>query len=67
MRIIYATESDYDYIKKHDHHLLESLISQKNQTKGEMLAARAGTFSDFIYEKPLLKTSGRRSERNARE
>lgn len=33
MRIIYATESDYDYIKKHDHHLLESLIAQKIRQK----------------------------------
>ncbi|SFA76595.1 Acetyltransferase (GNAT) domain-containing protein [Cohnella sp. OV330] len=33
MRIIYATESDYDYIKKHDRHLLESLIAQKISQK----------------------------------
>ncbi|WP_029192596.1 GNAT family N-acetyltransferase [Paenibacillus harenae] len=29
MRVIAATDSDYEYIRKHDHHLLENLILPK--------------------------------------
>lgn len=33
LRIIYATEADYQYIREHDRHVLESLIAQKLRQK----------------------------------
>lgn len=33
MKIVYATESDYEYIRDRDHHILESLISTKIKQK----------------------------------